>query len=489
MTKANTRILGSAIALSLVMGAAGAAHAGLHMQATNLQGLHMQGLHMQGLHMQGTSMDAMLLANFRFLNGSASTNTYLFEGNQLRAYNGGTLVSDAGLLGSTFQATISMEDGTTRLVTLAIDAITSDSDTFNTMVCDPQQSQFVTNCGRGYNRNYGIKLYKLFYTLNSDPTQSGYLCAGDQNAMFFDGEWDEEGTWHAAPGKITVACTSGVITKCARNWGYKPWKKMWNKLGNEMDMRDYHIACTRAARADYPGNGLSFTLTDTMIDIFDNGGFNVPALGSALTAQGYQATPRFESIFTRVKTGAAVKNDYWGAWMSTPRYGELGLWEAMYGYDPIDWGGQLPKVDFPSSATTASIQSIIDGHLSNYGAELAVYDPIWSATGSQVASGNTNNSYDYTTGSCVPASGDAPDRAFRWTAPQSGTYRFDTNGSSFDTVLYIWENQSEVRCDDDAGTGTQSLTTYPVTAGQELTLFVDGYGAAAGDFKLNITKL
>lgn len=175
--------------------------------------------------------------------------------------------------------------------------------------------------------------------------------------------------------------------------------------------------------------------------------------------------------------------------MSTPRYGELGLWEAMYGYDPIDWGGQLPKVDFPSSATTASIQSIIDGHLSNYGAELAVYDPIWSATGSQVASGNTNNSYDYTTGSCVPASGDAPDRAFRWTAPQSGTYRFDTNGSSFDTVLYIWENQSEVRCDDDAGTGTQSLTTYPVTAGQELTLFVDGYGAAAGDFKLNITKL
>ncbi len=495
MTKANTRILGSAIALSLVMGAAGTAHAGLNLQGLNLQGLNLQGLNLQGLNLQGLNLqgvrlDDLALNSGRFANNAPMSNPYLWGGNQLRAYDGATLVTGTGLVGSTFQTSLNFDDGTTvvqKPVILTIEEVVSDTAT-NTMVCDPQ-SPWLTNCGAGYNQNYGVKLYKVSYQL-VETAQYGMLCGGDQYAMLFQGEWAEDGSWSDdGTGKITVGCNTGVISKCARIWGYRPWKTMIDKYGDAQNMRDYHQACTRAARADYSGMGYSFTLTGMPIDIIDNGGFNVPASAAALAAGNFEPTERFESFFTPDKKPGSIKPDVWAKWIAVPRAADLPQYEAMYGYTDIDWDGESSKLGVYFDPISFWLQTMDTRHQEHdYGPEITVYNPVWSKVGAQVQSGNTAESWDHRTPTCRPTS-TAPDRAFRWTAPQSGTYQFDTNGSTFDTVLYIYNSQVEVRCDDDAGISLQSLVTYPVTAGQDIMIFVDGYGTAKGDFKLNVTKL
>ena len=499
MTKANGRILGSLIALSLVMGATGTARAGLNMQGLNMQGLNMQGLNMQGLNMQGLNMQglnmqgvtlsAFSLGSGKFASGTLMGSPSLWQGNQLRAYNGATLVTDSGLIGSTFPSTITFDDGTITVdknVTLTISDVIADSST-NTMMCDPTVGQYQSNCGYGYNQNTGIKLYKITYKL-AETGNTGYLCGGDQYAMLFKGAWAEDGSWSDdGTNKITVACTTGVVAKCARNWGYKPWKTMIDKYGNARDMRDYHQACTRVARADYSGVGFPFTMTGMPIDIFDNGGFNVPTPGVTLQGLGYEASVRFESFFTYDHLAVSPKKDAWGKFLGSPRMQDIGLFIGQYGYEDINWDLESPKGKVYIEPVTTWI-SYMDSRYASQRAEIVAYNPVWSQTGTNVRSGNTGESWDHASPSC--ANSTAPDRAFRWTAPLSGQYTFTTAGSTYDTVLYIWDNNVEIGCSDDVGPlNTSSSVTKTLTAGQEILIFVDGYGTAKGDYKLNIAKL
>ncbi|WP_224241795.1 ADYC domain-containing protein [Hyalangium gracile] len=68
------------------------------------------------------------------------------------------------------------------------------------------------------------------------------------------------------PSRFTFGCDSGVIAKCYR-WGYKPWLEGQD---SQTSMKDMHEACTRMARADYCGNGTSFTLDGTPIHPWDD---------------------------------------------------------------------------------------------------------------------------------------------------------------------------------------------------------------------------
>jgi hypothetical protein len=65
---------------------------------------------------------------------------------------------------------------------------------------------------------------------------------------------------------FTFSCLSGVITKCYR-WGYRPWL---SSPDASYPMKDLHQACTRAARADYCGDGNPHTLENTPVNIFDD---------------------------------------------------------------------------------------------------------------------------------------------------------------------------------------------------------------------------
>lgn len=125
--------------------------------------------------------------------------------------------------------------------------------------------------------NSDVWLYRVEYALAAAPDQWHGACQGeDGNAMgiFVDGQWSQDGTWQ--PGGWTFSCPSGVVSKCVRSWGYKPWKTLRSPAHGDIDLQPLHQACTRAARADYCGDGTSFTRDGTLVDMFDIYGFNVP---------------------------------------------------------------------------------------------------------------------------------------------------------------------------------------------------------------------
>jgi hypothetical protein len=108
------------------------------------------------------------------------------------------------------------------------------------------------------------------------------------------------------------------------------------------------------------------------------------------------------------------------------------------------------------------------------------------STGTTVGAGN-----DFAP-SCRPASL-APDLTFAWRAPTAGAYVFDTNGSAFDTVLYVKTScrgpELPGACDDDGGSGLQSRVVVSLAAGQGVVVVVDGFSSSMGAYQLNIGRL
>jgi len=90
----------------------------------------------------------------------------------------------------------------------------------------------------------------------------------EPRALAVGGVWDRTAAHHDAAGRVTFACETGAIAKCAK-WGYKPWS------GGAM--ADLHQACTRMARADYCGDGSSHTREGSPVDVYDPLGVNQPA--------------------------------------------------------------------------------------------------------------------------------------------------------------------------------------------------------------------
>jgi hypothetical protein len=85
-------------------------------------------------------------------------------------------------------------------------------------------------------------------------------------------------------------------------------------------------------------------------------------------------------------------------------------------------------------------------------------------------------------------SSDAPESVFVFVSEVDADIAVDTEGTDFDTVLYVLEAdcETELACDDDDGAGTTSALTFRATAGQPYFIVVDGYRENAGPFTLNI---
>jgi len=84
---------------------------------------------------------------------------------------------------------------------------------------------------------------------------------------------------------------------------------------------------------------------------------------------------------------------------------------------------------------------------------------------------------------------EAPEATLLWSAPADGTYRIDTIGSTFDTVLYVLGGACEgpeLACNDDAD-GLQSSVVVDLAAGELVTIVVDGFGIEAGVYRVHIT--
>jgi hypothetical protein len=138
--------------------------------------------------------------------------------------------------------------------------------------------------------------------------------------MFLPGVWDERGSRHdertVGGHKISVSfsCTAGVLAKCVR-WGYAPWT-----VGAEL-----HQTCTRMARADYCGMGVSFTKDGTLIDLYDTRGIQTPTGEASLLFEAgggpngavCVSRTRFDAHTT---AGAAVLPS---CWASLPKCGSF----------------------------------------------------------------------------------------------------------------------------------------------------------------------
>jgi hypothetical protein len=116
--------------------------------------------------------------------------------------------------------------------------------------------------------------YASRYTFVGDPGpksggKEGFTCAHDPETdeysvvLFSDLDVDPEtGVHFERPDTIYFGCVSGAVRKAAV-WGYSPW----------YTSEQGHQTATRAARADYCGDGISHTLTGTGLQIED--AFNV----------------------------------------------------------------------------------------------------------------------------------------------------------------------------------------------------------------------
>ncbi|MCB9530358.1 MAG: hypothetical protein H6700_01165 [Myxococcales bacterium] len=119
-----------------------------------------------------------------------------------------------------------------------------------------------------------------------------------------------------------------------------------------------------------------------------------------------------------------------------------------------------------------------------------------SAIGTPVVEGTTEGAAAVYTAGCGTGGGGgggaaAPDVFLTWTAPSSGTFVIDTDGSDFDTILAVLDGAcdgDEVECNDDVSGGTQtSSVSLDATGGQTYTFIVSGFGSDSGAFALNIS--
>ena len=96
------------------------------------------------------------------------------------------------------------------------------------------------------------------------------------------------------------------------------------------------------------------------------------------------------------------------------------------------------------------------------------------ATGSNITSCEVNDTLDVW---------------FTYTPTSSGFVTIDTNGSTVDTTLALFDScgGSELACDDNGGTGLNSLISQSLVQNQTYYIRVAGYNGSSGDFVLNIT--
>jgi hypothetical protein len=119
-------------------------------------------------------------------------------------------------------------------------------------------------------------------------------------------------------------------------------------------------------------------------------------------------------------------------------------------------------------------------------------DATSSITTNVEASGTTNTASELTRPSCGQTGSLSPDRVYRWTPTQTGSYTISTDGSDFDTILAVYEecdaSAADIECDDDGGAGSQSSITMNAQAFETYYVLVSGYKTeAAGNYTLNIT--
>jgi hypothetical protein len=155
-------------------------------------------------------------------------------------------------------------------------------------------------------------------------------------AIASPGWWDATAKRNDDSDLFTFSCGKGVITKCHR-WGYYPYADLPGTGGTltETQARDLFQTCTRAARADYCGDGRSWTDAGTLINVDDDVPVQVSSPAAEVAANGLS----FEAGWR--PTGAACLSH--PRWVPTPDYLKFENCPGLYDFDPAA-GAASPRV-------------------------------------------------------------------------------------------------------------------------------------------------
>jgi Stigma-specific protein, Stig1 len=162
--------------------------------------------------------------------------------------------------------------------------------------------------------------------------------------------------------------------------------------------------------------------------------------------------------------------------------------EIACSIEPSGWEARA-EVELTEGKSVHVVVSGVSGAQGDFSLDVRARAPCTptdlGSTVPQTASGNTSDSGDALLPTC--GSRGTPDALYRFTAPFQGSYRFDTLGSSYDTVLAVVEGDCSgavIGCDDDT-LSPMSLVAAQLGAGQSVVVAVDG-ASASGEFELNV---
>jgi hypothetical protein len=217
------------------------------LAATN--GSNLNGSNLNGSNLNGPALNRKLLSvsyagAWREGMSTAMDEVWL-EGSQLYAQLGGEELS-----GTDFQQMRmvgNLEDGST--VTLRVDTVYpgsgADVDVWS------------------YRVSYQDPADGLWYPLCTKPG------GVPTNAIALENRWDYRQGVAGGGSKIydtanfTFACENAALAKCV-HWGYAPWRTQGGQ-----SLEDYHQACTRMVRADFCGDGTSYTADGKWVNLYD----------------------------------------------------------------------------------------------------------------------------------------------------------------------------------------------------------------------------
>jgi hypothetical protein len=244
---------------------------GTSLNGTSLNGTSLNGTSLNGTSLSGLNLEGVKLGGGVTLGGAALSAVTLSATGFTGKKPDGTTITGAGFVGAQFSGHLS--NGST--VALRVD------------------SRVALGGANADVYAYGV----------SFQTTAGWspLCGKDAGgvailAVPLGGTWNyaqgvaNGGAFTADATRFTFACRTTAIAKCVE-LGYKPWKS----TAGGVSLQGHHLACIRMLRADFCGNGTSYTVDGTPINLYDNVGVQADTQPWYIEAEWSPSGARFAS--------------------------------------------------------------------------------------------------------------------------------------------------------------------------------------------------
>ena len=214
----------------------------------------------------GTGVEGLTLTTTNFGAAQTPVTGLWLTGSELNATIGGQNVRGAGVVGMEFHYSY-LPSGTTTAIPFTVKISSAELDPTAEGLAGKANDVWMYNLEWKEDNLTPPGTWKSFcITETGQPDQS----------LMISNRWDMvTGNRIDQPTFISFACRDYALAKCAR-MGYRPWAKATSCSGSgskrtctDIALTDHHQSCTRMMRADYCGNGKSYTVNGTLIDIYD----------------------------------------------------------------------------------------------------------------------------------------------------------------------------------------------------------------------------